>query len=219
MIPAEKRLDAAHEALIWEEDSSAGRLLTSGRASHAAFPRARRFNRLVVPLAWALSRRGLDEALLRCWLNDSLDVYASFVDRADCLAKVKTETVWLVSSAQPPDRDVWSGEVEFGDDGTPLVRCFQATLASRLPRPLRDLAWQGAVDHFVGHLYGYYSDPADTRAYDEAVACHYQHLAAQVRALDDWRYRLIKHLIPFAYWAHKGIRCSTYVKLEKIGSP
>ncbi|HEU4461986.1 MAG TPA: hypothetical protein VFR75_05290 [Solirubrobacterales bacterium] len=184
------------------------------RGTHKEFPRpATRLNRVIAFLtAWA-PRQELTPAKVRLWLADSLAVFSRIVEDQGSLARIDRETAWLVTDEPPPDPDVWSGECKFANGRTPIVVCYGETLASRLPGAAFDVAWQGAIDHFVGHLYPYFAGAADESEYGEDVACRYQHLAAQLRAREDSRFRLVKWLLPVTYRLHKQIPLSNYQRL------
>ena len=204
------RTELAQDIVVWNEQSAAGRHLAGGREGHAPFPRRFAFNQLIAPLAGLLPVRDLKAADVRRWLDSSLAVFRDLVDDPDVLARIKTDTLWLTSSDPPPDDDVWSGECEFSEDEPPVARCYTRTIASRLPRTLFELAWQGAMDHFVGHLYPFYRGAASPAEYDESVACRYQYLAAKRRARSDRRFAIVALFIPPVYRLHKGIPLSNY---------
>ena len=82
-----------------------------------------------------------------------------------------------------------------------------------MPPGAFDVAWLGALDHFVGHLYPYHAGEADPDRYDETVACVNQHLAAQARSHRDPRFRVVAKLLPPVYHLHKNIPLSSYQKL------
>ncbi len=168
------------------------------------------FNWVVEALTKPLPRRSLTASHLQRWLESSLEVFASFVDDADALDRIRRETGWIVSDEVPPDSDVWSGECKFIGARLPRVICYRQTLASRLPGGAHEIAWQGSMDHFVGHLYPFFNGATDPSEYNEEVACRYQHLAAQVRARRDRRFRLIAWLMPLTYRLHKDIPLSNY---------
>jgi hypothetical protein len=175
------------------------------------FPRPpTRLNRVVGLLTRWLPKQSLTATRLRCWLDDSLRVYSRFVDDVGALERIRRETAWLISDEVPPDPDVWSGECKFVDKGLPVVVCYRQTLASRLPGSASDVAWQGSMDHFVGHLYPFFQGATNASEYDEDVACRFQHLAARHRALTDLRFRLIAWLMPLTYRLHKNIPLSNY---------
>jgi hypothetical protein len=140
-------------------------------------------------------------------------VFSHFVEDQRPLEKIGRDTVWVLTNSTPPDPDVWSGECKFAEGGVPVVICYAETLASRLPGGAFDVAWQGAVDHFVGHLYPYFNGASDASEYDEEVACRYQHLAAQYRARSDRRYGVVARLMPLTYRLHKRIPHSNYESL------
>lgn len=178
------------------------------------FPRpATRLNRIVALAAAGLPQRRLTQADIRRWLNDSTQVFAQLVEDQRPLERLSRETAWVLSDTPPPDPDVWSGECKFADGGIPIVVCYKQTLASRLPGAAFEVAWQGAMDHFVGHLYPYFAGAAEADEYGEEVACRYQHLAAQFRARSDRRYRIIARLMPLTYRMHKHIPLSNYERL------
>jgi hypothetical protein len=175
------------------------------------FPRPPKgFNRVVEVLTKPLPRRSLAASHLRGWLESSLEIFASFVDDTDALDRIRRETAWIVSDEAPPDPDVWSGECKFVGTRLPRVVCYRQTLASRLPGSAHEIAWQGSMDHFIGHLYPFFSGATDPSEYDENVACRYQHMAARLRARRDPRYRLIAWLMPLTYRLHKDIPLSNY---------
>lgn len=182
---------------------------------HAPFPRpATPINRLTAAAFRPLPAGRIRPWDIERWLENSLRVCSVLGGDRDVLKRVRSETAWVVSDDQPPDHDVWSGEVVFSPHGPPAAICYATTPASRLPRSLLELAWQGAMDHFVGHLYPYHLGVVSPREYDETVACRYQHMAAQVRGREDRRYRLIARAIPWVYRAHKGIPLTNYVRLR-----
>ncbi len=193
-------------------DADAIRRLLSG--SQEEFPRPPAgINRVVTALSRCLPRRELSREDLHRWLSDSLDVFSHLVRTNEVLDRIERETAWAISADDPPDPDVWSGECKFAEGGLPVVICYSETMASRLPGPAFDLAWQGAMDHFVGHLYPYFQGAENPSEYDEDVACRYQHLAAQYRARDDRRFRIIAFLLPWVYRLHKRIPLSNYETL------
>ncbi len=175
------------------------------------FPRPPKgFNRLVELLTRRLPRRDLTAKHLRHWLEDSLEVFSALIGDAETTNRIRRETAWVVSDEIPPDPDVWSGECQFADSGMPAVTCYRQTLASRLPGSAYEIAWQGSMDHFIGHLYPFFRGATDPSEYDESVACRYQHLAARYRARRDRRFRLIAWLMPLTYRLHKDIPLSNY---------
>jgi hypothetical protein len=193
-------------------DRDAVELLLSG--TQEEFPRpATRLNRVIATLAKRLPERELTSDDLRRWLQSSLEVFAQFVADRDALNRIGLQTAWIVSDSEPPDPDVWSGECKFAGGGLPIVICYSRTLASRLPGETFDLAWQGSMDHFVGHLYPFFCGAADASEYAEDIACRYQHLAAQVRGRSDRRFRGIARLMPLTYRLHKQIPISSYETL------
>ena len=178
---------------------------------HHEFPRpATRFNRVVAWLADRMPQQDLTPARLRDWLSNSLEVFSSFVEDVSALDRIREETAWIVSDDLPPDPDVWSGECKFADGRMPLVICYRKTLASRLPGAAHEIAWQGSMDHFVGHLYPFFRGATDPSEYDEDVACRYQHLAAQHRARKDRRFAVVATLMPLTYRLHKDISLSNF---------
>ncbi|HEX5929727.1 MAG TPA: hypothetical protein VFY48_10060 [Solirubrobacterales bacterium] len=178
------------------------------------FPRPpTRLNRTIAGLVERLPSRELRDEDVRRWLHSSIEVFSTFVDDPSALDRVRREVAWVISDQDPPDWDIWSGECKFIRDAVPIVICYSTTLASRLPGETFDLAWQGAMDHFVGHLYPYFHGATDPSEYDEAVACRYQHLAAQLRGRTDRRFRGIARLLPLTYRLHKEIPLSNYQKL------
>lgn len=180
-------------------------------SDHLPFPRPTTpANRLIAAAARRMPARRITEMDVERWLEESLRVCATFASDRDVLDRVRDATIWIISDEPAPDDDVWSGEVVFSSDGPPAAICYSTTFASRLPRTLLELAWQGAMDHFVGHLYPYHRGAKSPREYDEAAACRYQHMAARVRGRADWRFRAISRVIPWIYRAHKGIPLSNY---------
>ncbi len=207
----ETSLDGTGQAVVFSTEPAVGMLLSG---FHEEFPRpATRFNRLVERLAQPLPQQELTAAKLRRWLESSLEVFSSFVDDAAALGRISHETAWIISDESPPDPDVWSGECKFADGRLPLVVCYRMTLASRLPGATHEIAWQGSMDHFVGHLYPFFRGATDPSEYDEAVACRYQHLAAQRRAQTDHRFALVARLLPLTYRLHKDIPLGNYTQL------
>jgi len=183
------------------------------------FPRPpTRFNRVIAALARRLPQRTLTAANLRRWFEDSVEVFSHIVEDPAVLDRIRHETAWVVSDDTPPDPDVWSGECKFAGGKLPVVVCYRQTLASRLPGSAHDIAWQGSMDHFVGHLYPFFQGAADPREYDENVACRYQHLAARHRARRDYRFRLIAWLMPLTYRLHKNIPLSNYDRAPRAGA-
>jgi hypothetical protein len=186
--------------------------------SHKEFPRpATGLNRLLSVISRSLPRRDLTPAKLREWLADSVAVFNEIVDDARPLERISRETAWIISGEEPPDPDVWSGECKFAAGRLPMVICYNQTLASRLPGAAYDVAWQGAMDHFVGHLYPFFGGASDEDEYGEEVACRYQHLAAQSRARRDRRFRLVAFLLPITYRLHKRIPLSNFIALSAGG--
>lgn len=178
---------------------------------HEEFPRpATKLNRLVAEVADRLPEHSLNGERLRGWIDNSLEVFKHLVDDHDVLERIRRETAWVITDETPPDPDVWSGECKFVDGMNPVVVCYTKTLASRLPGSAQELAWQGSVDHFVGHLYPFYRGAGAPADYDEDVACRYQHLAARHRARTDRRYAVIARLMPLTYRLHKQIPTSNY---------
>ncbi len=205
------RADPAGSPVVFT-DGAAVRCLLSG--SQEEFPRpATGVNRLVTAVASRFRRRDLSGEEIRDWLADSLDVFSHFVEEPEVLDRICHETAWVISGEEPPDPDVWSGECKFAAGGLPVVICYRGTMASRLPGRAFDLAWRGSMDHFVGHLYPYFQGADDAGDYNEDVACRYQHLAAQQRGREDWRFRWIARLLPWVYRLHKRIPLSNYAPL------
>lgn len=196
------------EPIVFSDSDAVATLLAD---LYEEFPRpAKGINRVIEILTKPLPRRRLTASQLRRWLDSSLEVFASFVEDTNALDRIRRETAWIVSEDVPPDPDVWSGECKFVDANLPRVICYSETLASRLPGSAHEIAWQGSMDHFVGHLYPFFSGATDPSEYDEEVACRYQHLAARVRARRDRRFRLIAWLMPLTYRLHKDIPLSNY---------
>ena len=205
------RADQSSSPVVFT-DAEAVHLLLSG--SQEEFPRpATRVNQVITALSNRLPRRDLSREDLQNWLADSLEVFSHFVPAPEALDRITRETAWVISGDEPPDPDVWSGECKFAGGRLPVVICYSGTLASRLPGPAFDLAWQGSMDHFVGHLYPYFHGAEDPSEYDEEVACRYQHLAAQLRARKDRRFRFIAFMLPWVYRLHKRIPLSNYATL------
>lgn len=194
-------------------DGAAVRCLLSG--SQEEFPRpATGINRIVTAIMGRFRCQELNGEEIRGWLADSLDVFSHFVEEPAVLDRISRETAWVISNEEPPDPDVWSGECKFADGGTPVVICYRGTMASRLPGHAFHLAWQGSMDHFVGHLYPYFRGAEEASEYDEDVACRYQHLAAQQRGRRNWRFRMVARLLPWVYRLHKRIPLSNYAPLS-----
>jgi hypothetical protein len=188
---------------------------TKDDVAGAAFPRPATFaNRMVDAASRLLPRGRITPADLERWLDSSIAVASTFADDHEALDRVRDGTTWVITDQEPPDREIWSGEVVFDADRAPAAICYATTLASRLPSTLSELAWQGAMDHFVGHLYPYHRGAESPREYDEAAACRHQHMAAQVRGARDVRYRVIARAIPWLYRAHKRIPVSSYARLR-----
>ncbi|HKI86622.1 MAG TPA: hypothetical protein VKA53_07740, partial [Thermoanaerobaculia bacterium] len=169
----------------------------------------------------SLGRHELKALDAEAWLDGSLEIFAGFVDDPALLEQVKKGTLWFVCDSAPPDRDVWSGEcrMDKARNRPPITFLYTRSIACRLPGDVFDLGWTGALDHFVGHLYPYFQGDRDPASYDERVACRNQHLAAQVRARRDWRFRIVALLLPFIYRLHKRIALSAYRWTRGPGGP
>jgi hypothetical protein len=201
--------------IIHRSDEAATRELLTELEAHKAFGREETLlNRVIHLVGSRLAAHDLDEAELMRWLDSAIAAFRVFACDHEALNRVQTDTIWILSADDPPDAEIWSAEFLFSASGAPVAICYSTTLANRLPRPVRDIAWQGAIDHLVGHLYPFHRSRRDPRHYDETVACRYQHLAAKARASDDWRYRVVAWLIPFVYRFHKEIPLSNYRPLE-----
>jgi len=142
--------------------------------------------------------------------------FAEFVEEPELLGEVRQGTIWFVCDSLPPDRDVWSGECRLDKDRShpPITFFYTRSVACRLPGGIFEIGWSGALDHFVGHLYPYFEGHSDSDAYNEEVACRNQHLAAQIRARRDWRFRIVAPLLPVIYRFHKHIELDAYRRLD-----
>lgn len=205
-------IDAEETRRLWQRYSG----------SHRSFERpATPLNRIVDRVLGRLfRRRRLSAADAETWLDSSLAAFAEFVDDPATLAKVREGTVWFICDAAPPDRDVWSGECKLDEDRAhpPVTFLYTKSIAARLPSIAFDVGWLGALDHFVGHLYPYFRGHSDATKYDETVACRNQHMAAQVRARKDWRFRVASRLIPYIYRFHKEIELDSYRQVAETRS-
>lgn len=196
------------EAVVFSDPTAVDMLLSE---DYKEFRRPEKgINWLLEILTRPLRRRRLTETNVRRWLENSLEVFSALVDDHSALNRIRHETVWLVTDNDPPDDDVWSGECRFDGGEVPVVICYSQTLASRFPGIAHEIAWQGSMDHFVGHLYPYFRGADSPDDYDESVACRYQHLAAKHRARTDRRFLAVARLIPLVYKLHKDIPLSNY---------
>lgn len=195
---------------IWERYSD----------SHESFYRpSGRLNRVV---DWSIGRffrrRELNTEDAEAWLDSSLTTFAEFVDDSELLDEVKQGTIWFVCDSPPPDRNVWSGECKLNKERSrpPITFLYARSIACRLPGGIFDIGWRGALDHFVGHLYPYFEGHSDASSYDEEVACRNQHLAAQIRARKDRRFRIVARVLPIVYRFHKRIRLGAYRRVDVV---
>jgi hypothetical protein len=197
-------IDEEETRRLWEQYSD----------SHESFYRPPTASNRVVHqiVERSFDRRDLKALDAEAWLDSSLKTFAGFVDDPSLLDQVKRGTLWFVCDSAPPDRDVWSGECRMDKDRDrpPITFLYARSIACRLPGDAFDLGWAGALDHFVGHLYPYFQGDEDPVSYDEATACRNQHLAAQVRSREDWRFRIVALLLPVVYRLHKRIALSAY---------
>src|SRR4051812_19991337 len=109
-------------------------------SGHAPFPRpSTAANRLLASALPALGTGRITLSDVERWLESSLQVSLMLTSDAEVLERVRSATTWLVVDEEPPDSDVWSGEVVFSADAPPAAVCYSATLASRLPGSLLEL--------------------------------------------------------------------------------
>ncbi len=141
--------------------------------------------------------------------DDSLAVFSTIAFDHEALEKIRTEVDWYMAEESCPSM-VLSGEVTVDDDGAePEARFFRdAPVLAIGSDSGREAGLLGAADHFVGHLYAYFTGASD---YDEHAAVYWQNRAAVARFQQgDSRFRFRPFFNVLAYKRHKQIPYEVY---------